>query len=181
VLVALLVLGLVAAAYTTAGRLLRVRSWTSASARSGREVLVPQLDTVSPARPRLDGRLGWAVPAVLRLVELAAVLVLVRAVAPDELPWAFALCFVLAFHHYDSLYRALGGSAPPSWLVRGGLGVEGRLLVVALAALLGASALTGVLVAGTLLLATWFVVVASLQFVRGLLRGQTEGSPRTGA
>jgi phosphatidylglycerophosphate synthase len=172
VLVALLALGLVAAAYTTAGRLLRVRSWDGPTERSGREVLVPQLDTVTALAPRLDGRLGWAAPAVLRLVELALVLLLTRAVAPDELPWAYALCFVLAFHHYDALYRALGGSAPPAWLVRGGLGVEGRLLVLVVAAILGASVLTAVLVGGTLLLAAWFVVVASVQFVQGLQSGR---------
>jgi hypothetical protein len=135
-------------------------------------VLAPQLDTVTPLRPRLDGRLSWALPAVLRLVELAAVLAVTRAAAPDAMPWAFALCFVLAFHHYDALYRSLAGSAPPRWLVRGGLGVEGRLLVLVVAALVGASALTAVLVGGTLLLAAWFVVVASVQYVRGLRPGR---------
>jgi hypothetical protein len=149
-----------------------VRSWQFPTERSGGDVLVRQLDLLTPVSTGLTGRLAWAVPAVLRLVELAAVLALCRAVAPAELPWAFALCFVLAFHHYDSLYRSLGGSVPPTWLVRGGLGVEGRLVVLVVAALLGASVLTGVLVAGTLALAAWFVVVASVQFVRGLLRGR---------
>jgi hypothetical protein len=175
-LATLLALGLVAAAYTTAGRLLRVRAWVRTAQRSGAAVLQPQLDLGPVAsglwRPAMTSRMAWAGPAALRLLELGLVLGVTRGVAPEALPWGYALCFVLAFHHYDSLYRALGGSAPPAWLVHGGLGVEGRLVVIVIASLLGASVLTGVLVAGTLLLAAWFVVVASVQFVRGLLRGR---------
>lgn len=172
VLVALLALGLLAAAYTTAGRLLRVRTWDHPADRSGREVLLPQLDLGPLAsrvwHPTLAGRSGWAVPALLRLVELGLLLGVTAALAPDAMPWAYGLAFVLAYHHYDTLYRALGGGAPPRWLVVGGLGVDGRLVVGAVAAVLGAQAWEGFLVVATVVLGAWFVGVASAQFVRSL-------------
>ena len=186
-LLALLVLGLVAIAYTLVGRLLRVRRWRHPAERSGRGLLVPQLDfgpLASPLlrraesrRPVLAGPMGWAVPALLRLAELALVLVATAVVAPERLTWAYALLFVLAFHHYDTLYRALGGETPPRWLVWGGLGCDGRILVVLVAALLGPAALAAVLVVGTVLLAGWFVVVASVQYVRGMTGAARAAGP----
>jgi hypothetical protein len=179
-LVALLALGLVAIAYTLLGRLLRVRRWDHPAQRSGRWLLVPQLDLgplaapllsrAESRRPVLAGPLGWAVPALLRLAELGLVLAAAAVLVPEQLTWAYALLFVLAFHHYDTLYRALGGEAPPRWLVWVGLGVEGRILVVLVAVLLGPAALSAVLVVGTVLLAGWFVVVASAQYVIGMRR-----------
>ncbi len=181
VLSALLGLGLLAAAYTTAGRLLRVRAWDHPESRSGRAVLVPQLDLGPVAgplwrrressRPTLAGPLGWAVPALLRLAELGLVLGLTAAVVPRLLPWAYALVFVLAYHHYDTLYRALGGSEPPRWLVLGGLGLELRVLVLVVAAAVGEAALQAVLIGGACGLGGWFVVVASTQSVRSLRKG----------
>jgi hypothetical protein len=49
------------------------------------------------------------------------------------------LLLVVASHHYDDLYRVLNRLRPPSTLSQVlGLGVAGRLLVVAALALLGA-------------------------------------------
>jgi hypothetical protein len=175
--VTLLVLGLVAASYTTVGRLLRVRSWSHPPERSGREVLLPQLDLGPVAGavwgPGLAGRLGWAVPAFLRLLELGAVLLVTELVAPHAMPWAYALCFVLAYHHYDTLYRALGGAEPPRWLVLGGLGVEGRVALLLLVGALGPDALTVALGVGCVVLGGWFVLLASGQLVRSLTSGGT--------
>ncbi len=178
-LLLMLALGLLALTYTTLGRILRTRSWNQPADRSGDGLLEPQLDLgplgepvwrgLRPRRP-LARPFGWAWPAVMRLVELSIVWVAVAVVAPDLGPWLFAWVFVVVFHHYDSLYRALGGSAPPSWLVMAGLGWDGRTVVVVCAAALGGVALATVLGWGALLLGFLFVIVASVQWIRSLTR-----------
>ncbi len=91
-------------------------------------------------------------------------------IAPTEGAWLFAWVFVVVFHHYDTLYRALGGSAPPRWLVMVGLGWDGRTILVLVAALLGASSLAGLLTWGSVALGILFVVIASVQWVRSMTR-----------
>lgn len=174
-LLLLLALGLLALAYTTAGRILRARTWRHPAERSGAWLLEPQLDLgpvgellwrglVGRRRP-MAGAFGWALPAVMRVVELGVVGLVAAAVVPESGAWLFAWVFVVAFHHYDTLYRALGGSSPPRWLVWGGLGWEGRTVLVVVSASLGAASLNGLLTWGTLLLGLLFVVIASAQWV----------------
>ena len=179
-LVLLLFLGLVALAYTAAGRILRSRTWRQPPDRSGSWLLEPQLDlgpigqpvwdrVLTPRQP-LAHAFGWAWPAGMRVVELGIVWVVVALIAPEEGAWLFAWVFVVVFHHYDTLYRALGGSTPPRWLVMAGLGWDGRTILVLVAALLGAGALAGLLSWGSVLLGILFVVVASVQWVRSMTR-----------
>jgi hypothetical protein len=108
------------------------------------------------------------VPGLLRLAETAVVLVVAACCLPDSAVWAFAWLFVVAYHHYDTLYRALGGSWPPQWLVRAGLGVEGRTLVVIAAAVASGAVLEGLLAVGSVVLFVLFVLVASAQWMRAL-------------
>ncbi len=179
-LVLLLFLGLVALAYTAAGRILRCRMWRQPPDRSGSWLLEPQLDLgpigqpvwdrVLAARQPLARAFGWAWPVGMRVVELGIVWVAVAVIAPTEGAWLFAWVFVVVFHHYDTLYRALGGSAPPRWLVMVGLGWDGRTILVLVAALLGASSLAGLLTWGSVALGILFVVVASVQWVRSMTR-----------
>ena len=93
--------------------------------------------------------------------------------SPGSAAWLFAWVFVVVFHHYDTLYRALGGSAPPRWLVWLGLGWDGRTLLVLLAAWLAAGSegdpLAALLTWGAPALGLLFVVVASVQYV-GVMR-----------
>jgi Family of unknown function (DUF5941) len=72
---------------------------------------------------------------------------------------------VVAFHHYDTLYRAMQDSASPRWLVWLGLGWEGRSVLVIALGLAGVSALSVGLTWGAWLLAALFVVVASVQWL----------------
>jgi phosphatidylglycerophosphate synthase len=179
-LLALLGLGLVALAYTTTGRVLRARRWTHPADRSGEHLLAPQLDlgplgepvwrSTLGRRSPLAGAFGWAWPAGMRVVELGAAWLAVMVVAPGSTAWLFGWAFVVAFHHYDTLYRALGGAAPPRWLVWTGLGWDGRTILVLATALLGAGSLAGLLRWGTPILAALFVVVASMQWVVSLRR-----------
>ena len=179
-LVLMLGLGLLALAYTTAGRILRARAWRQPPDRSGSWLLEPQLDLgpigqpvwerVFAGRQPLAHAFGWAWPAGMRVVELGIVWLVVALIVPAEGAWLFAWVFVVVFHHYDTLYRALGGSTAPRWLVMAGLGWDGRTILVLGAALLGAAALAGLLSWGSLVLGILFVLVASVQWVRSMTR-----------
>lgn len=83
-----------------------------------------------------DGRLDWLVPPLLRLIEygFTAVLGFAQGVPPL---WIFALLGAVLFHHYDVVYRVRQRVYPPSWLALAGLGWDGRMVVVALGALIG--------------------------------------------
>jgi hypothetical protein len=73
-------------------------------------------------------RLRWAVPAMVRLSEYSALLWLGALGGEDSQPAAFALICVLAFRHYDLVYRLRHqGVAPPRWIGNLALGWDGRL------------------------------------------------------
>ncbi|MCC5947057.1 MAG: hypothetical protein JJT89_01265 [Nitriliruptoraceae bacterium] len=110
------------------------------------------------ARP--TARLGWPTPAVQRLVEYGAIILLL-----GDRPLTYALLATLAFHHYDIVYRvSLRGVAPPEWLRTwsGGWGL--RLPVLVLAAV--ADALIPVALGMTLVLATTFLLESITSWVR---------------
>ncbi|MFC4586526.1 DUF5941 domain-containing protein [Sphaerisporangium corydalis] len=84
-----------------------------------------------------DGRLDWLVPPILRLTEYGFVACVGFAWdVPRVL--VFALLGAMLFHHYDVVYRCRQHVYPPAWLASAGLGWEGRMLLVALGALMGA-------------------------------------------
>jgi hypothetical protein len=171
----LLALGVVALAYVTAGRVLRSLSWHGSSPTDAWVLLWRQAD----AGPVLSGvgRLisingiwaapfGWAVPALLRLVELGLVAVLAIWLFPSATTIAFWWVAVIAFHHYDVLYRAIQGRPTPRWITWAGLGWDGRTIVVIVVAILGLAAFTTVLGWGALVLAIILVAIASVQWLR---------------
>ena len=173
----LLAAGLLALAYVTAGRTLRTFTWRGPTPDAGVELLSRQGDSgpilgllalLVPAETRRAwwaNRAAWAVPALLRLGELGLVAVVALVWHPTVMVIAFWWMTVVAFHHYDTLYRAMQGSAAPRWLLWLGLGWEGRtILVLALSAAGATAAATG-LTWGTWLLAGLFVVVASVQWL----------------
>ncbi|MEU7861461.1 DUF5941 domain-containing protein [Nonomuraea sp. NPDC049141] len=83
-----------------------------------------------------DGRLDWLVPPVLRLIEYTFIAAI--GFAHDVPPvLIFALLGALAFHHYDLIYRLRQRVYPPPWLSTFGLGWDGRMIVVSLAAVVG--------------------------------------------
>ena len=179
-LLALLALGLLALAYTTMARVLRSRSWRHPPDRSGAHLLEPQLDlgplgepvwkvTLARRRP-LARAFGWAWPQLMRALELGVVWLAGALLDPGSGAWLFGWLFVVAFHHYDTLYRALGGARPPRWLVWAGLGWDGRTVLVLVGSLLGAGALGWLLTWGTGFLAVLFVLVASGQWLSHMRR-----------
>ena len=92
-----------------------------------------------PGSPRAAGhRLAWLVPPLVRALEYGTLIALTAIVEPDALPACFALLGVLAFHHYDTVYRLRHQRvAPPSWVQAVGGGWELRLAVAALLTLAG--------------------------------------------
>ena len=80
----------------------------------------------------------WAVPPLLRLLEYAFLITLTALAEPGALPQCFALLGVLAFHHYDAVYRFRHQRrVPPPWVNAVAGGWDGRLLVACVLALTG--------------------------------------------
>ncbi|MFI6519922.1 DUF5941 domain-containing protein [Spirillospora sp. NPDC050679] len=82
------------------------------------------------------GRLDWLVPPIIRAIEYGYLAVLGFAQGVSA-PLVYVLIAVLAYHHYDTVYRTRQGLRPPAWLFRAGLGWEGRMLIVAFLGLSG--------------------------------------------
>jgi phosphatidylglycerophosphate synthase len=160
----LLASGVVAAAYTTAGRVGRALASRTPGAVRGEATdrLVGQCDAAPvPARALpVGGRFGWLTPALCRVVEQALVVGLVVAAAGRELlPGAYAVLAVAAFRGYDVTYRQrLAGATVTRDALRWA-GWPVRVVVVAVVALLvsgnvlGAGPAVGVL---GLLAGLWF-------------------------
>lgn len=95
------------------------------------------------------GRLDWSAPSTLFAVEAAVVLLVQHRLAPGEGGAAFLFVAAAAYRRYDVIYRSRDLGRPPapwtSWVT---LGVDGRLLVVALAALASGGFATVLLVVG---------------------------------
>ena len=173
----LLALGLVALAYVTSGRILRTLSWSGPAPADAGLLLARQSDAgpiasllsrgMSPAgwEEFWTSRPAWAVPAALRFVELGVVALLCLSAYPALMVLGFWWIAIIAFHHYDVLYRAIAGVAPPRWLVWSGLGWDGRTILIVLAALGGISVLGGLLVVGIIIWSLLLVFIASIQWL----------------
>lgn len=159
--------GLFGLAYVTFGRVMRSRRWKHAQEISGCEILERQIDPgffmswfLADGSHPLAGRFGWAIPSVLRLVELGVIAAVCRY-HPIGYLWLFAV----AFHHYDTMYRALAGFEFPAQLARLGLGVEIRTAMFVLCAVSFTAPLNAVLLIGGVYFSVLFVGIASRQWI----------------
>ena len=75
-------------------------------------------------------------PPIIRAIEYGYLAALGFAQGVSE-PLIYVLIAVLAYHHYDTVYRTRQRLWPQEWVFRAGLGWDGRMLVVAVAALAG--------------------------------------------
>ena len=116
-------------------------------------------------RPDGDpGRLDWSAPPLLRVTEYGVLLWIAAAAGDDgrwaadgALPAAYALLAVLAFRHYDLVYRRRQQQRPPpAWVGAIGGGWDGRLVAAAVAAATGI--LVPFLVAAAAVLGTVYLV-----------------------
>lgn len=125
-------LGLTAAA----GGLLLDGTATGPASYAGVALFVA-LATVG-ASARRHPRVQWLVPPQLRLGEYMIIAVLAWRMDTTTTTVAFVLLGIIAFHHYDIVYRIRHQQATPSHLVSQlCLGWEGRTAVVAVAAAAG--------------------------------------------
>jgi hypothetical protein len=119
---------------------------------------------LSSGRPHTD-RFAWALPGVVRVGEYASVLWIGSAVGESATAGAFALIAVLAFRHYDLVYRARFQGQPPAAFLDVALGGwEGRLVLVTL--LLVADALPAALFVLAAILAVVLVSECVLSWAR---------------
>ncbi|WP_119728629.1 DUF5941 domain-containing protein [Thermomonospora amylolytica] len=89
----------------------------------------------SAQHPHL-GRLDWLVPPLMRGIEYGYLAVL--GFAQDvSAPVIYVLLAVLAYHHYDTVYRTRQRLWPREWVFAAGLGWEGRMFIAAFAGLFG--------------------------------------------
>jgi hypothetical protein len=90
-------------------------------------------------RPPLQRPLGWLAPALLWGAEAVLVLA-VAAPLPGAAQWcAYAYLAAVAWHRYDVMYRLRDTGEPSAaWVTTATLGVDGRLVALALLAALGA-------------------------------------------
>jgi Family of unknown function (DUF5941) len=88
-----------------------------------------------------SGRLDWLVPPLMRAIEYGYLATLGFAHDVSK-PLVYALIGVLAYHHYDTVYRTRQRLWPAAWVFCAGLGWDGRLLIAALATLAGVLPIT---------------------------------------
>jgi hypothetical protein len=129
-----------------------------------------------PARAPHAGALDWLVPAALRAAEYLFVTA-VALVHQVPAPVAFLLLFALALHHYDLTARMEKG-APARGSGGGGLGWDGRVLVLAVAAVAGAATAGTAVLAGHVLLMFGIGAVAAWSATRARPVLVVEGGPR---
>jgi hypothetical protein len=169
-LLTLLVLTSLAWLYTIIGRVVRTRRWKKIPV--GVELITAQRDN----GPILDSlpdvfrrppasRWNWAHPMINRLIEMGIVALIAIIWYPQWITLAFGYLFIVAFHHYDNLYRALAGSKAPRWITWGALGREGRTIIVVISAVVGITAFYDVLNVGVAWLFMWCVIIASAQYL----------------
>ena len=104
-------------------------------------------------------RFDWIEPSFLRVIEFAFLLWIF--IMNEQIKIAtFIIFFAIVFHHYDNLYRSLQNEKKPIWLSSLGLFIEGRLLVLAIAAFSGWS-----LDYFAWYFSTLFLVISSVQWV----------------
>lgn len=167
-LIGLAIAQVIALFYVMSSRIVRTVRWRAISPAV--DVFERQADAlVLGARLiRISGRWDWFTPGLLRLIELAVVTIVVW-LQPQLGVVALLYMAVIAFHHYDVLYRTLLGAAFPAWLTRLGVGWDGRTLaIIVLAALAVLSNVMLILVVYTGVI---LVVMASIEWLRAMRKG----------
>lgn len=160
VFVVLLIWGVLAAAYTTAGRVRRSLAGNGIRTEEALDALRAMSDLpllfalVAVARDALRGKLGWLTPPVIQLVAYGAALGLI---VDDALLGAAVFTFLAAviYHQYDVVYRIRANAGqPPRWLsiaLGGNLGRSVLLVALGLGIASGSGLSTAVwLLAGYL-------------------------------
>lgn len=128
----LLAQGVVAAAWTTAGRLARARASFGDQPLTGpaRDRLLLQVDGAPVPRWPVGGRWGWLLPALSRAVEQGGCTLFVTWLVPSALPGLFGWLAVVAIAEYDLTYRGRLTARARRCAPLAGLGWPVRMLAV---------------------------------------------------
>jgi len=103
------------------------------------------------ARIHIRSRFNWLVPGTIRTLEYGLLILTAALAHGPAMRACFALLAVLAFHHYDTVYRLRQqGAPPPAWVSIAGGGWDGRI-ILAFIALAAAVTTAGMAVAAGLL------------------------------
>ena len=163
----MLFLGLVSISYAWLTRVRRTLTWKAPTPQG--LVVAMQQDLLLSSR-RLGGRYEWMTPSLLRKFELVAVTLIAYLIDPDLVDGTlFFTLFALVYHHYDGLYRALQSQSFPTWLSWLGFKVEGRILLLTIALLLGIP-----LLIFAIYFIALFMVLASIQWFQQLKRSKAK-------
>lgn len=179
----LFVAQILAFVYVSAGRTLRTIGWQGPAPQDAALLLSRQADA-GPIASLLARMLpertwaslwaapaAWTVPAALRFIELGIVALVALAAYPTAVVLAFWWVAVIAFHHYDVLYRAIAGQAMPRWITWSGLGWDGRTLLILVTAASGLVAFGTTLQLGIAVWTVLLVVIASIQWLLSTSQG----------
>lgn len=134
----LLVWGVLATAYTTAGRVQRALRWTAPRTPEAIRALFSMADIFAAPQSerRLGSRLGWLAPPTYHALEYAFAIAVASQVH-NAMPIAFAYLASVIYHHYDVVYRIRAHAVVPRWVALAGcLAFEGRVVILALTGLI---------------------------------------------
>lgn len=120
-----------------AGAAYAVAAWRGEPAVGLAAAVVVAVVVGAGARPPVQHRLAWQLPALLWLAEAVLLAALaVTGLAPGQAGAAFAYLAVVAYHRYDVVYRLRETSTPGApWLSLFGLGADGRMVLLTAVAL----------------------------------------------
>ncbi len=108
------------------------------------------------ARVHVRSRFNWLVPGTIRVLEYGLLILSAALAHGNAMRACFALLAVLAFHHYDTVYRLRQqGAPPPAWVSIAGGGWDGRIILATVALLVAVT--TAGMAAAAVLLAIVFV------------------------
>ncbi|GAA4481833.1 hypothetical protein GCM10023191_001220 [Actinoallomurus oryzae] len=114
------------------------------------------------------GRLDWGAPIVIRLIEYGYLATVGFSHAVPK-PLVYVLLGVLAFHHYDTVYRTRQRLWPAARVFGAGLGWDGRMLIAGIAAIAHIASLIYVVL--TVYLGILFVAESVHTWIRADRRG----------
>jgi phosphatidylglycerophosphate synthase len=176
---ALLIWGVFALAYITAGRVARSIRQSAPRSSAALDALAAMCDSIGVPRSLLRHPLAWLVPPTVQGLSYLVFILVAQFHAHATLPAMFGLLGAIIYHQYDIVYRIRAGAgAPPSRLTLALLTQPGRfvLVLILLFALSGGSCTLAIA-----LLAGYLGLVALVESVRFWTRPAAPALPADAA
>jgi hypothetical protein len=135
--IVVLVWGGIGAVYSLAAHLMHTFARRSGAVESGFLAALRDdglLARAAFARIHFRSRFNWLVPGTIRCLEYGSLILTAYLAHGHAIRACFALLAVLAFHHYDTVYRLRQqGAPPPAWVSIAGGGWDGRIILAFIA------------------------------------------------